>query len=159
MEIRRATIEDVPDIYSCCVASFREYILLIGRTPGPMLEDYYEGVRRHHTFVIPYGDAIAGFALVKDGVGDFMWLDVLAVFPSFSNRGAGQALIAHCENFIQRAGKSECRLYTHVKYTKAQAIYLRRGYEIYDRILEDGFDRYYMRKRLCKHSNSEAALS
>ena len=148
MEIRKATIADVPAICSCCVESFKEYILLIGRTPGPMLEDYWEAVRCHHTFVIPDGDSITGFALVKDGQGDFMWLDVLAVFPAACNRGAGQALITYCEDFIRRSGKSECRLYTHVKYTKPQAMYLGRGYEIYAHILENGFDRYYMKKHL-----------
>lgn len=39
MEIRRAILKDVPAIYSCSVESFKDYILLIGRTPAPMLED------------------------------------------------------------------------------------------------------------------------
>lgn len=148
MEIRKAKLEDIPAIYSCCVESFKDYILLIGKTPGPMLEDYYEGMLHHHTFVVPDGDSIAGFVLVKDGEGDFMWLDVLATHPSFRNRGVGKSLIAYCEDFIRNAGKSECRLYTHVKYERTQAIYLHCGYEIYDRVQEYGFDRYYMRKQL-----------
>ena len=53
-----------------------------------------------------------------------------------------------CEDYIRRRGKKECRLYTHVKYRRTQGIYLRRGYTIYDRVQEDGFDRYYMKKRL-----------
>lgn len=148
MEIRRAKLEDVPAIYSCCVESFKDYILLIGRTPGPMLEDYYEGILHHHIFVVPDGDSISGFILVKDGEGDFMWLDVLAVYPDSQNKGIGKALIAFCEDFIRSIGKSECRLYTHVKFERTQAIYLASGYEISDRVQEYGFDRYYMRKNL-----------
>lgn len=53
-----------------------------------------------------------------------------------------------CEDYIRRQGKKECRLYTHVEYRRTQGIYLRRGYTIYDRVQEDGFDRYYMKKRL-----------
>lgn len=45
-------------------------------------------------------------------------------------------------------GKSECRLYTHVKYQRTLEIYRQRGYVIYDRVQEKGFDRYYMRKQL-----------
>lgn len=45
-------------------------------------------------------------------------------------------------------GKTECRLYTHVKYQRTLEIYRQRGYVIYDRVQEKGFDRYYMRKQL-----------
>ena len=148
MEIRRAKLEDVPAIYSCCVESFKNYILLIGRTPEPMLEDYYEGALHHHPFIVLHGDSIAGFILVKDGEVDFMWLDVLAIHPDCKNKGIGKALIAFCEDFIRSMGKSECRLYTHLKYERTQSIYFDSGYEIYDRMQEDGFDRYYMRKKI-----------
>ena len=36
VEIRRARFEDMPGVYTCCVHSFRDYILRIGQTPGPM---------------------------------------------------------------------------------------------------------------------------
>jgi len=148
MIIRSAKLEDVPELYSCCVEAFKDYILLIGRTPGPMLEDLYEGVLHHDIFVAQEGDSIAGFILIKDGEGDFMWLDILAVYPKFRNKGIGNALVEFCEDFIRSEGKSECRLYTHVKYEKTQKLYLDRGFEIYDRVQEYGFDRYYMRKDL-----------
>ena len=109
MQIRRATLEDVSAIYSCSVESFKDYILLIGKTPGPMLEDYYEGILKHHAFVVPDGDSIAGFSLVKDGDEDFMWLDVLAVYPNSRNKGVGKTLFKFCEDYIRSVGKSECR--------------------------------------------------
>ena len=148
MIIRIAKLEDVPELYSCCVEAFKDYILLIGRTPGPMLEDLYEGVLHHHTFIAQDGESIAGFILIKDGQEDFMWLDILAVYPKFRNKGIGNSLVEFCEDFIRSEGKSECRLYTHVKYEKTQKLYLDRGFEIYDRVQEYGFDRYYMRKHL-----------
>ena len=40
MEIRRAALADIPGVCACCVAAFKDYIPLIGQTPGPMLEDY-----------------------------------------------------------------------------------------------------------------------
>jgi len=35
-----------------------------------------------------------------------------------------------------------------VKYERAHEIYFNCGYEIYDRVQENGFDRYYMKKYL-----------
>lgn len=62
--------------------------------------------------------------------------------------GVGRALLTFCEDYIRAQGKHQCRLYTHVKYTRSQQIYLRQGYTIYDRVQEEGFDRYYMKKDL-----------
>lgn len=148
MQIRRAALEDVPQINQCCTESFQDYIPIIGQTPGPMLEDYREGVLKHHMFVAVQGEDVLGFILLKDDQGDHMWLDVLAVSPRAANQGVGKALIAWGEEWIRSQGKGECRLYTHVAYTKPQGMYLRGGYEIYDRVLEKGYDRYYMKKNL-----------
>lgn len=146
MEIRRAVLEDIPAVYTCCVASFQDYIPLIGRTPGPMLEDYCRAMEEDHLFVALGEEGLLGYLLIKDGEGDFMWMDVLAAHPK--GTGVGRQLMDHCEDFIRAQGKSECRLYTHVKYRRTQEIYLRRGYEIYDRVKEKGFERFYMRRRL-----------
>ena len=148
MEIRRATIHDAPAVCACCVAAFKDYIPLIGQTPGPMLEDYCEALKNHHLFVGMEGDTLLGFTLIKDGEGDIMWLDVLASWPK--GQGTGKTLLAFSEDFIRQQGKKECRIYTHVKYVQTQQLYLHRGYEIYDRIQEKGFDRYYLKKDLTK---------
>ena len=146
MEIRKATLKDLPALCTCCVEAFRDYIPLIGRIPGPMLEDYGEAMEKDFLFVAEDQGKLLGYLLIKDGEGDFMWMDVLAAYPG--GTGVGRVLLAHCEDFIRSRGKSECRLYTHVKYDRTRGIYLRQGYEIYDRVREYGFDRYYMKKRL-----------
>jgi len=148
MAIRKAVFSDAPMLFQCTMEAFKDYILLIGRTPGPMLEDYSEAILSHHVFVAATKDGIDGLVLVKDGKGDFMWLDVLAVYPGKSNGGVGKALVQVAEEYIQSCGKLECRLYTHVKYRKPISMYQKLGYEIYDQVQEDGFDRYYMKKSL-----------
>jgi len=148
MKIRKAVFEDSPTLFQCVMEAFKDYILLIGRTPGPMLEDYSEAIKRHQIFVAETEEGIVGFTLIKDGEGDFMWLDVLAVYPDKGNHGVGKKLIAMAEEFIRNCGKAECRLYTHVKYQKPIAIYQSLGYQIYNRVQENGFDRYYMKKTL-----------
>ncbi|MBN7774228.1 GNAT family N-acetyltransferase [Clostridium aminobutyricum] len=148
MEIRKATKSDAAAVFTCAVEAFKDYILLIDRTPGPMLEDYYEAIKHHHVFVASTKGSIDGFILIKDGNVDFMWLDALAVYPGSRNVGVGGSLISFGEKFIKSMGKSECRLYTHVKYERSIAIYQHLGYQIYDRIQENGYDRYYLKKVL-----------
>ena len=40
MEIRRATLQDAPEIFTCCANAFKHYILEMGKAPAPMLTDY-----------------------------------------------------------------------------------------------------------------------
>lgn len=70
MEIRRATLQDMPGVYACCVAAFKDYIPLIGQTPGPMKEDYCQALDQHALFVAAEGDRVLGYLLIKDGEGD-----------------------------------------------------------------------------------------
>lgn len=148
MTIRPARNEDAAFLFSCAAAAFGDYILLIGRTPGPMLEDYYEGICHHNVFIAEDNDGPCGFSLLKDGEGNILWLDVLAVLPTASGKGIGRALLAHVEDYMQQVGKQECRVYTHVKYTRSLALYERAGFSIYTRVQENGFDRYYLKKIL-----------
>ena len=61
MEIRRAALADIPGVCACCVAAFKDYIPLIGQTPGPMLEDYCQARKEHFLFVAAQGETILGY--------------------------------------------------------------------------------------------------
>lgn len=150
MEIRRATLTDAPAVASCVVEAFKDYMPLIGRTPSPMLEDYYEAIQQHPTFVaLDDQGAPTGMLLLKDAPGsDYILLDILAIFPHAQGQGIGRALVAYAEAYIRGQGKQECRLYTHVKYESNITLYHRLGYETYDRKQDGGYDRYYMKKSL-----------
>ena len=91
MEIRRAALADIPGVCACCVAAFKDYIPLIGQTPGPMLEDYCQARKEHFLFVAAQGETILGYLLIKDGDGEVMWMDVLAAWPK--GTGVGRRLI------------------------------------------------------------------
>lgn len=148
VDIRKAKRKDAFGVQYCCNKAFEAYISLIDKKPAPMVYDFFKVITDNIVFVALYGAEIVGTAVVKDGKDDYMWLDVLAVNPDFSGKGIGRALISHCENYISKYGKNECRLYTNVKFQRTCNIYLRLGYEIYDEICEDGYQRYYMKKYL-----------
>ncbi len=157
MEIRAANFADAPQLFHCVVEAFMDYIPLIGQTPGPMLEDYCVGIEKHHTFVAEEAGELLGLVLLKEGEGGIMWLDVLATYPQKRSRGAGRALIAYAEAYMRGLGKQACHIYTHVKYTRTIGIYQSLGYEIYDRVQEYGFDRYYLRKDLRQSADDRSA--
>lgn len=148
MLIRRAQVQDAPDLFLCAVLAFRDYILQIDRTPGPMLEDYYEGIKQHTTFVAEIEDRIHGLILLKDGEEGVMWIDVLATDPTKAGQGIGRALLTYAQEYMISLGKTECRLYTHVAYGRTLSIYQRQGFTIYNRVQEYGYDRYYLKKGL-----------
>lgn len=148
MLIRRAQVQDAPDLFLCTVLAFRDYILQIDRTPGPMLEDYYEAIKHHPTFVAETEDGIHGFILLKDGEEGIMWIDVLATNPKQAGQGIGRALLNYAQEYMMSLDKTECRLYTHVAYGRTLSIYQRQGFSIYDRVQEYGYDRYYLKKLL-----------
>lgn len=148
VHIRKAEKEDAPAVQLCCNRAFEAYHSLIGKNPAPMTYHYLEEITNHTVFAAIYDCKIAGFVLIKDSRDDYMWLDVLAVNPDCSGKGIGRMLISYCENYILQNGKHECRLYTNTKFKRTCSIYARLGYEIYDTVSEDGYERYYMKKDL-----------
>lgn len=153
MEIRRAIPQDAKILFRCAVESYADYILLIERTPGPLLEDYYEGILSHHCFVAESDGGIDGFILLKEGKEGIMWLEAVASDPKSRGQGVGKALILFAEDYMKGLGMQECHLYTHVKYERSLAIYDHLGYVIYNRVQENGYDRYYLKKSLRTQKN------
>jgi hypothetical protein len=56
--------------------------------------------------------------------------------------------LKYAESEARRQGFGSIYLYTHEKMTENQTLYLKIGYVEYDRRLENGFPRVYMRKNL-----------
>jgi ribosomal protein S18 acetylase RimI-like enzyme len=146
MDIRVATFMDVPNIEACVADAFKGYIPLIGKKPAPMRMDYNEIIKRHSVFVAVIDGFMAGAVVILDTCDRFMWLDVLAVSEKYRGLGIGKKLIECAENFIAEKQKSECRLYTNIKFEKSIAIYRHLGYVEYQRMCENGYDRIFFRK-------------
>lgn len=68
--------------------------------------------------------------------------------PANRGRGLGRILLELAEAEARRAGFDSIYLYTHQKMTENQALYMKIGYVEYDRRVDEGLPRIYMRKRL-----------
>jgi ribosomal protein S18 acetylase RimI-like enzyme len=145
--IRLATAADAPAIAKIVEKAYRHYIPRIGKSPGPMLDDYAARVSEGVVWVIDEGPTVAGVIVLLPRP-DYLLLDNIAVVPDRQGLGLGRRLLNFAEAEAARRGYREIRLYTHETMTENQRLYAAIGYEETGRGTEAGYERVFMRKRL-----------
>lgn len=145
--LRKATPEDAGAISLLVRAAYEHYIERMGRPPRPMLEDYERVIREHDVVLAEIGGALAGVLVLGETDEGFKILNV-AVHPVRQKSGVGRALLEFAEAEARRLGYDSIHLSTNEKMTENQALYARIGYSEYDRRVEDGYSRVFMRKPL-----------
>src|SRR5215472_15476559 len=145
--IRAATAADVSMVEQIVQQAYQHYIPRIGKSPGPMLDDYAARVSEGAVWVIEEGSTIAGIIVLLPRP-DHLLLDNVAVAPARQGSGLGRQLLAFAEAEAVRRGYQEIRLYTHRTMTENQRLYAAIGYEETGRGTEAGYERVFMRKRL-----------
>jgi ribosomal protein S18 acetylase RimI-like enzyme len=147
MKLRPATLTDAPAVAACVNNAFGHYIERIGMKPAPMEMDYAHEIREHQVFVVEDAGQVVG-SLVLGITEEGFLLDVIAVDPKYWGKGVGRIMLEHAEAEAKRQGFDSIYLFTHEKMTENQALYKKIGYVEYDRRLENGRRRVYMRKPL-----------
>ncbi len=145
MSIRPAEAADVPAITRIVTAAYSKYIARMGKSPGPMLDDYRSHIRSHTAWVTEDGGTLAGLIVLipKD---DHLLLDNIAVDPALQGRGIGKALMAFAEQEAQRRGYHELRLYTHETMTENLSMYSALGWRESGRGEQAGYRRVFFSK-------------
>ena len=143
--LRPARPPDVEGIKACVDTAYSPYIERIGRKPGPMLDDYAKVIEERQVTVAEFNGTVAGVLVLAATTEGFL-LENVAVLPA--HRGIGKALLQYAESEARRQGFGSVYLYTHEKMTENQQLYSRIGYVEYDRRVEQGFARVFMRKSL-----------
>ena len=145
--LRNARDEESAAVTECVHNAFRHYIERIGRKPGPMLMDYTHEIHEHQVFVVE--DNLQRFGVLVLCIKDEGFLlDVIAVEPRAQGKGIGKSLLETAESEARQQGFTSIYLYTHEKMTENQLLYKKIGYVEYDRRVEHGLRRVYMRKEL-----------
>ena len=155
-KIRSAKAEDKDVITHCVQQSYRHYITRMGKSPGPMLNDYEEIISLYDVFVmdvflgkecISTLPPIAGvLVLIKQPAS--ILLDNIAVDPAYQARGLGKELINHAEQQAANWGYQTIELYTHVCMVENIVMYPKLGYTKTKEVSEKGFERVYFEKQL-----------
>jgi len=102
MRIRPAGHGDIAPITAIVNAAYSIYIPLIGKPPGPMLDDYAAHVRAHAVWVAEADAGIAGLIVLLLET-DHLLLDNVAVDPARHGQGVGRALMRFAEVEARRA--------------------------------------------------------
>ena len=145
--LRPANPQDTPHLTRIAGEAYRQYIPLMGREPAPMGADYASHIADDTCFVATSGEQVAAFAVLMNKA-DGWWLETIATDPAQQGRGAGAALLARCEQFLQAEGASSCQLYTNEVMSGPYSWYLRSGFVETRRATQDGFARIFMTKIL-----------
>ena len=147
LSLRPALITDAPAVAACVNHAFGHYVERIGMKPAPMEMDYEHEIREHQVFVVEDAGQVIG-SLVLGITEEGFLLDVIAVDPKYWGKGVGRIMLEQAEAEAKRQGFDSIYLFTHEKMTENQALYKKIGYVEYDRRLENGRRRVYMRKLL-----------
>lgn len=145
--LRAANAADAPAVAACVHAAYRHYVARIGTLPGPMRDDYAEVIATRDVRLAVGGNEVLGVLVLAEDAEGFL-LENIAVAPSMKGKGLGRVLLELAEVEARRRGYDAIYLYTHEGMTENQALYSRIGYAEYDRRMDDGLARVFMRKRL-----------
>jgi catechol 2,3-dioxygenase-like lactoylglutathione lyase family enzyme/GNAT superfamily N-acetyltransferase len=155
---RAATNADAPAVEACVHAAYRHYIKRIGRKPGPMLDDYPEVIRKRQVTVAESGGRVVG-VLVLGPTAEGFALENIAVDPAHKGKGLGRALLELAEAEAKRAGFDSIYLYTHELMAENRALYAKIGYVEFDRRVDGGLPRVFMRKKLSRTGSALGLVS
>lgn len=143
--IETAVASDAAGIADCVTRAYQHYVELIGKPPGPMLDDYAKVIREHLVYVAKVNHRVVGALVLQEQDGEIL-LDNVAISPGFQGQGLGKRLISFAELQAQKLGYSSLSLYTHIKMTENIEIYKKMGYAEMERREVKGYQRIYFRK-------------
>ena len=146
-EIRRAQPSDAVAMKGCVESAYQHYISRMGKSPGPMLDDYAIVTQRHTAFVAQEEDNVVGVLVLVRTVSA-MLLDNVAVHPGHQGKGLGRRLMDLAESEARDLGYGYLDLYTHECMNENIEMYKALGYVETERRTEHGYNRVFMQKQL-----------
>jgi ribosomal protein S18 acetylase RimI-like enzyme len=149
MTIRPATQDDVAQIIRLINAAYAKYLDWMEKPPAPMLADYSKLIAGGGVYVLASGAEIAG-ALVIEARDQALFIENIAIAPTFHGQGLGRGLMAFAEQYAGERGLSELRLYTNEVMIENLSFYQRLGFEEVARRMDNGYRRVFLRKSLAK---------
>ena len=84
--IRKAQAGEAEAVRGVVLSAYERYVAVIGRAPGPMLDDHALRIAADQVWVLEEADGIAGVLVLEDGPAGFL-LDNIAVRPDRQGRG------------------------------------------------------------------------
>jgi len=143
--LRNAVEADLQEVRDIAQAAYQKYVERIGRPPGPMYADYAEELQNGRLYVTSQDRVTLGFAVFGTD-GDEIYIDNLAIRPQHQSKGVGVSFLDALENWGRDNSMYRVRLFTHALMHENIRNYQVAGFQMYARVMENGFDRVYMQK-------------
>lgn len=156
-EPRQATRKDLAAVEAIVRRAYSPFVSLIGRPPGPMLDDFAKLIEAGRVVVVEREGAVRGVLVLvpePEPEPEAMLLDNVAIDPASQGLGLGRRLLAYAEHAARAAGYRTIRLYTNEVMVENVVLYGRLGYVETHRAEENGFRRVYMVKTLDEPARS-----
>lgn len=147
--IRIARTDDVARIREIARAAYARYVPRIGREPAPMVADYDADVCAGRIVVLEVERNVIGY-LVAWPEDDAYFIENIAIEPQLRGKGWGRSLMDHAARQAARLCLPALQLYTNAAMTENLAMYAHLGFIETHRVMEDGFNRIYMRLNLAE---------
>jgi len=145
--LRPAVAEDAGFAAVCVAAAYAPWIPRIGCKPGPMQDDYHAVIAEDRVLIAELNGQPVGLLVTRETAEGFL-LDNIAVLPECTGQGIGRRLMIRAEEDAAQLGYRSLYLYTNERMLENIELYAKNGYREYQRRLENGFHRVYMRKEL-----------
>jgi N-acetylglutamate synthase-like GNAT family acetyltransferase len=113
-----------------------------------MRDDFAEIIRTRRSVTVAEQSGTIVGVLVLDVTDQGFCLETVGVAPTLWGTGLGRTLLELAEAEARKAGFDAIYLYTHQRMTENQVLYRKIGYVEYDRRVDDGLPRVFMRKQL-----------
>jgi len=150
-EVRKATVEDIPEIQKITQEAFQKYMELAGLTGKiAALEETYEDIKRDietKEVFVAYIDGIpVGSARVEVFPDKTAYFSRFGVRLNYQNNGVGKAIMNVVDMAMRELGVKKLYLHTASKIFSLVRFYYGRGFYIES----TSTDRGYIRALLCK---------
>jgi ribosomal protein S18 acetylase RimI-like enzyme len=125
--LRRATIEDLPQVVALKRAAYAKNRVILGVEPLPLLADYQQVFANYEVYLAERDGALDGVLILEPRADDLLIWSV-ATAPAAQGRGVGNTMLAFAETRARELGRTCIRLYTGQPLTFNIAWYTRHGY-------------------------------
>jgi ribosomal protein S18 acetylase RimI-like enzyme len=151
LPMRLASKKDIPNIEQLIVDTYTKYVSRMnGVTPGPMRDNYHEVLENHGIYLLDDDNGLAALLVLIDEP-DHLLLDNIAVRPDLHGYGIGKDLFQFADEHAKYRGFRELRLYTAEAMWENIALYEKTGWIEYDRFVQNGYPRVFMKKPLSNY--------
>jgi ribosomal protein S18 acetylase RimI-like enzyme len=149
--IRKAAIQDAPDIKDILQEAFSKYVQDTGISSLPEAlcespEEIEKAIQEQIVFIAIVNDYPVGTIRIKLCEDKTAYVSRFGVRPSFNNIGIGNALMSLVDKVAKENGIRSVTLHTASKYTSLVRFYYGRGYYIRSVSEEKGYLRALMQK-------------